>query len=89
MAKWTQEELEALEDPEQWDWHEADMQPGVADASVVAKVRISAAEYRHLARAARRADQNTLHFIRTAALGRAAEMLPDAAAAAPTRATDG
>jgi hypothetical protein len=72
---WTEDELAALEDPEQWDWDHPIVLPPVPDAGARFAVRFNSAEVARLDAAARARGVDILQFIHDAAL--------DAAAARP------
>ena len=68
---WTEEELEALENADEWDWEHGELHPSVANPSTAFTVRFSREESRALYAAAREAGVNVLEYIRAAALTKA------------------
>jgi hypothetical protein len=75
--EWTDEEVRALEDPEQWDWDSAELvgpsSPGGRGADVT--VALDRQEFRLVARAAKARGAKLTDFMRKAAVEQAAGVL--------------
>jgi hypothetical protein len=71
MAKWTDEELAELEDPDTWDWESAEVHPPVENPGARVSVRFTAAELGVVERAAEQAGMKLTAYIRAAALAHA------------------
>ena len=78
-APWTEGELQALEDPESWDWESFEQREPAPLQAVRFVVRLPVDEARAIGRAARAAGLTELDYIRAAALEKAR-----AAASTPT-----
>ena len=69
---WTNAELHALEDPNEWEEGASEGQPSPESGTVV-KLRFSGSEFDHLDRAAEAAGVSVIEFMWEVALGRAAQ----------------
>ena len=75
-ARWTEEELKALEDPEYWDWESFEQREPAPLHAVRFVVRLPVDEAREIGRAARAAGLTELEYIRAAALEKARAVAP-------------
>jgi hypothetical protein len=73
VSNWTDEELEGLENPENWDWESGTMQPPVRNPRAVVRIPFATADFGEIAAAARRAGTSLTEFISSAALAQARE----------------
>lgn len=60
--------IDELEDPNTWDWENAETLPGVASAEAVVSVRYSAGEFAAIAEHAERQGLTVTEFVRRAVL---------------------
>ena len=65
------EELDDLQNPENWDWDTAERRPGSASARAIVSVAFARQDFDLVSEAAQRSGMKTSEFIRTAALSRA------------------
>jgi hypothetical protein len=72
MSKWTEEELLALEDPDQWEPGEIVEPVPPEQRGAVVAVRFNREEFRQIAHAAERAGVRLTAYIHDAALERSA-----------------
>jgi hypothetical protein len=75
-AEWTEAELQALEDPECWDWETFEQREPAPLRAVRFVVRLPIAEAREIGRAARAAGLTELEYLRAAALEKARTETP-------------
>ncbi len=79
-------ELEALQDPDTWDWEGAESYPGNPDAGIILRVRFDGREFDDLDSAAERAGLTVIRYVYQAALRAAREAwMPESSVAADPR----
>ncbi len=72
VGRWTDAELHALENPDEWEEGVSEGEPSLESGAVV-MLRFSGGEFDHLDRAAEAGGVSVIEFIREAALGRAGQ----------------
>ena len=75
-VRWTDDELQALEDPDNWDWESFEQREPAPLRAVRFVVRLPVDEARVIGRAARAAGLTELEYIRAAALDEARTAAP-------------
>jgi hypothetical protein len=77
MAEHPETEMAELQDPESWDWDNAQRYPPNPNAGAVIRVRLAGQDFRAVAQAARAAGMTLAAYIREAAVARATGATPD------------